>query len=250
MKIKTVLVSQPKPEGDKHPFFDLAKKYNLKIDFRSFIQVEPLPSKEVRKTKLYDLDYTAVIMNSRNAVDNFFKACQELKVEMPAEMKYFCINESMAYYLQKYIQLRKRKVFFGNGTTKDLLNVIKAHKEETFIFPCSDTRTNEIPDFLKKNKIKFREAMLYRTVSSDLTDLTDIWYDMIVFFSPSDVKSLFDNFPKFKQKDKLLAAFGTTTQTAVKDAKLKLDIAAPTPETPSMVMAIDKYIVANKEKLK
>jgi len=246
LKIKSILVSQPQPEGDKNPFFDLEKTQKLKVDFIPFIQVDPAPIKEVRRAKIHDKDFTAVILNSRNAVDNFFSACQQVRVEMPPEMKYFCINESMANYLQKYIQMRKRKVFFGKGTTKDLLDIIKNHKNENYIFPCSDTHTNEIPTFLKKYKIKHREAVLYRTVSSDLSHLKDISYDVIVFFSPADVKSLFDNFPNFKQKTTLLAGFGLTTQKAIVDNALTLNIAAPTPESPSMVMAIDSFIQKNK----
>jgi len=244
LKVKSILVSQPRPaEGERSPFFDLAAKHHLKVDFRPFIQVESIPVKDLRKEKINELNYTAVILNSRNAVDNFFRVATELRTEMPAEMKYFCINEGMAYYLQKYIVLRKRKVFYGKGTTKDLLDLIKAHPNENYLFPCSDVRTPQVPDFLKKNKIKFRETILYRTVASDLSDLSNVNYDVIVFFSPSDIKSLFENFPDFKQNNTRIAGFGDATQKAIEGAGLKVNIPAPTPETPSMVMAIEKYIL-------
>lgn len=243
MKVKSILVSQPRPEGERSPFFDLADKYNLKVDFRPFIQVEPIPVRELRKEKINELDYTAVIFNSRNAVDNFFRVATELKTEMPAEMKYFCVNEGMAYYLQKYIVLRKRKVFYGKGSQKELLDLIKAHSKENYLFPCSDMRAPQIPDFLKKAKIKFRESVLYRTVASDLSDLTHVNYDVIVFFSPSDIKSLFENFPNFKQNNTRIAGFGQATQKAITDADLVVNIPAPTPETPSMVMALERYVL-------
>jgi uroporphyrinogen-III synthase len=236
-------VSQPRPEGERSPFFDLADKLNLKIDFRPFIQVDPIAVKELRKEKINELNYTAVIFNSRNAVDNFFRVANEVKTEMPADMKYFCVNEGMAYYLQKYIVLRKRKVFYGKGSTKDLLDLIKAHSGENYLYPCSDVRAPLVPDFLKKNKIKFRESVLYRTVASDLSDLTHVNYDIIVFFSPSDIKSLFENFPEFKQNNTRIAGFGAVTQKAIEDAGLTVNIPAPTPETPSMVMALEKYVV-------
>ena len=243
MKVKSILVSQPRPEGERSPFCDFAEKYNLKIDFRPFIQVEPIPVKELRKEKINELNYSAVIFNSRNAVDNFFRVATELKTEMPADMKYFCVNEGMAYYLQKYIVLRKRKVFYGKGSTKELLDLLKAHPKENYLYPCSDVRNPVIPDFMKKNKLKFRESILYRTVASDLSDLTHVNYDVIVFFSPSDIKSLFENFPQFKQNNTRIAGFGAVTQKAITDASLTVNIPAPTPETPSMVMALEKYVL-------
>ncbi len=247
MKIKNILVSQPSPEGNRSPFFDLAEKYNIKVDFRPFIQVEPIVTKELRKEKINELNYTAVIFNSRNAIDNFFRVATEVKTEMPADMKYFCVNEGMAYYLQKYIVLRKRKVFYGKGTTKDLLDVLKAHPKENYIFPCSDVRSPIVSDFLKKHKIKFRESILYKTVASDLSDLTHVNYDVIVFFSPSDIRSLFENFPDFEQNNTRIAGFGNATKKAITDANLEVNIPAPTPETPSMVMAIEKYILETKK---
>lgn len=244
MKVKTILVSQPQPEGAKSPFYDLAEKLNLKVDFRPFIQVDPISGKDFRKTERVNfLDHTAVIFNSRNAVDHFFRACEELKIEMPPEMKYFCINEGMAYYLQKYIVMRKRKIFFGNGSEGELLSIIKNHSGENYLFPCSDIRKPSIPDFLVKNKIKHREAVLYRTVSADLSDLTEVFYDIIVFYSPADIKSLFENFPEFVQKDTRIAAWGATTAAAIEEANLALNIPAPTSDAPSMTMALENYIV-------
>ncbi len=244
LKVKSILISQPKPETDKNPYYELAKKLNLKVDFRPFIQVDPIPAKDLRKEKLNLLDYSAVILNSRNAVDNYFRLAAEMKVELPAEMKYFCINEGTALYIQKYIVMRKRKVFYGKGTEKDLLDLIKSHSDENFLFPCSDIRKPEVPDFLTKNNIKFREAIIYKTVSADLSDLADVYYDILVFFSPADIKSLFENFPDFKQNNTRIAAFGGSTARAVEEAGLVLNIPAPTPESPSMTGAMEKYIVA------
>lgn len=248
-KIKSILISQPKPEGDKSPYFDLAKKYNLKVDFRPFITVSPVHHKEFKTQKINILDFTAIILNSRNSVDHFFRLCIELKIEMPPEMKYFCVNDSIANYLSKYIQVRKRKVFTGKATEVELLNVIKNHSTEKFLFPCSDWRKPDIEKFMKKNKFHYKEALIYKIVSSDLSDLTHVNYDIIVFFSPADIRSLYENFPEFKQNNTLIASFGATTSKAITEAKLKINISAPTVETPSMSMALDKFIDAsNKEK--
>jgi uroporphyrinogen-III synthase len=241
-KVKTILISQPKPEGDKSPYFDLAKKYDLQIDFRPFIQVEPIGIKEFRKQKINILDHTAIIFTSRNAIDHFFKLCQESKLEMPAEMKYFCITEQTANYLQKYITIRKRKIFVGKKIALDLIEVIKKHKNEKFIYPCSDVRKEDIPEFMAKNNFKCTEAIIYKTVASDLSDLADIKYDVIAFFSPSGISSLFTNFPEFKQNDTRIAAFGPTTAKAVREHHLFLDIQAPHPDAPSMTGAIELYI--------
>lgn len=248
-KIKSILISQPKPEGDKSPYFDLAKKYNLKVDFRPFITVTPIHYKEFKTQKINILDFTAIILNSRNSVDHFFRMCAELKLEMPAEMKYFCVNDSIANYLAKYIQVRKRKVFTGKGTEVELLNVVKAHPEEKYLFPCSDWRKPDIEKFMKKNKFQYKESLFYRIVSSDLSDLTHVNYDIIVFFSPADIRSLFENFPKFKQNKTLIASFGATTSKAIVDAKLTVNISAPSVQYPSMVMALDKFIEANNKGL-
>lgn len=249
-KIKSIIISQPKPESEKSPYFDLAKKRSLKIDFRPFITVSPVTAKEFKSQKVNILDYTAIILNSRNSVDHFFRMCSELKIEMPPETKYFCVNESIANYLAKYIQVRKRKVFCGKATETELLNVIKNHPAEKYLFPCSDWRKPEIEKFMKKNKYQYKESFFYRIVSSDLSDLKDVNYDIIVFFSPADIRSLFENFPKFKQNQTLIASFGATTAKAIKEAGLTVNIAVPTPEYPSMVMALDKYIEAHNKEAK
>jgi uroporphyrinogen-III synthase len=245
--VNSILVSQPAPSSNKSPYYELAKKYNIQVDFRSFIEVKPVGIKEFRKQKVDILEHTAIIFTSRNAVDHFFDICKELKIEMPPEMKYFCISEQTANYLQKYIVIRKRKIFTGERTAQDLINVMKKHKTEKFLFPCSSIRKNDIPDFLEKNKYVYSEAVIYDTVAADLSDLDDVTYDIIAFFSPSGINSLFVNFPDFKQNDTRIAAFGPTTAKAVKDAGLILDIEAPMPNAPSMTGAIEVYIKeANK----
>ena len=248
--IKTILVTQPQPTTDNSPYLSIAKKYDIKVDFRAFIEVEPVPFKEFRKDKVDILSHTAVIFTSRNAVDHFFRICQESKIEMPADMKYFCISDQTAYYLQKYITLRKRKLFVGEKTAKDLFEVIKKHKNEKYLFPCSNIRKEDIPEFLEANKIKHTEAIIYKTVAADLSDLDDVTYDCIAFFSPSGISSLFINFPNFKQNNTRIAAFGPTTAKAVRDAGLELDIEAPMPNAPSMTGAIEVYIQKQMQHLK
>ena len=240
--ISSILVSQPRPANDVSPYNTLAEKYGVKVDFREFIQVEPVTYKDFRKEKVNIAEHTAVIFTSRNAVDHFFRICQEAKIEMPAEMKYFCISEQTANYLQKYIVLRKRKLFVGQRTATDLFDVLKKHKNEKFLYPCSDIRKDDIPEFMRANSYKFTEAVIYRTVASDLSDLTDVKYDCIAFFSPSGISSLFVNFPDFVQDGTRIAAFGPTTAKAVLDAGLELDIEAPQPNAPSMTGAIEAYI--------
>ena len=252
MRIKTILVSQPKPQTEKSPYFDLAEKYNLKIDFRPFIQVEGVSAKEFRQERINILDHTAVIFTSRTAIDHFFRICQDLRITVPDDMKYFCISESTAFYLQKYIVYRKRKIFFGEKRFEDLMDIIVKHKSEKFLIPLSDIHKQSIPALLDKNKIKYTKAILYRTVSSDLSDLADVNYDILAFYSPSGITSLLQNFPEFKQNDTIIAAFGPATSKAVGDAKLRLDIQAPMPQAPSMTMALDQFIKKynkdNKEK--
>jgi uroporphyrinogen-III synthase len=248
-KIKSIIISQPKPESDKSPYFELAKRLNLKMDFRPFITVSPIPFKEFKSQKVNILEHTAIILNSRNSVDHFFRMCIEAKIEMPPETKYFCVNDSIANYLAKYIQVRKRKVFTGKSTETELLNVIKNHPTENYLFPCSDWRKPDIEKFMKKNKFKYKEAFFYLIVSSDLSDLTNVNYDIICFFSPADIRSLFENFPEFKQNNTLIAAWGATTVKAIIDAKLTVNIMAPSPESPSMIMALDKYIELHNKKI-
>ena len=242
MKVKSILVTQPKPETEKSPYFDLAKKFNIKIDFREFIHVEGVPASEFRKDRVNLPDYTAVIFTSRNAVDHFFRVCNELRYTVPDTIKYFCISESTAFYIQKYIVYRKRKIFYGKQTITDLIELIKKHKKEKFLLPCSDIHKQEIPDVLDQHKIDYTKAIMYKTVGSDLSDLANVNYDMLVFFSPSGITSLFKNFPKFKQNNTRIAAFGPTTIQAVVDAGLKVDVPAPIPEAPSMTMAIEQYL--------
>jgi uroporphyrinogen-III synthase len=246
MEVKKILVSQPKPSNGKSPYFDLAEKYGLQIDFRPFIHVEGVESKEFRQTRVNILDHTAVIFKSRTAIDHFFRIAEELRVSVPDSMKYFCTSEATAFYLQKYIVYRKRKIFYGNGNFNDLLETIKKHKKEKFLVPLSDSHKEEIPRKLDKNKIKYTRATFYRTVCSDLSDLTDVNYDMLVFYSPSGIKSLFENFPEFQQKSKKIATFGTKTAKAVKDAGLRIDLKAPTSKAPSMTMAIEQFINRGK----
>lgn len=248
-KVSSILVSQPEPASQISPYFDLAQKYNIKVDFRPFIQIEPVTVKEFRKQKINILDHSAVIFTSRNAVKHFFAICQECKVEIPIDMKYFCVSEQTANFLQKFIVVRKRKIFTGNRTVKDLFPYIKKHKDEKFLFPCSNIRKDDLPEFLNESKIKFNELVLYRTVASDLSDLSDVNYDILAFYSPSGITSLFENFPEFKQNATRIAAFGPTTSKAVKDAGLILDIEAPMPNAPSMTGALEAYIkLANKLK--
>ncbi|HLW20119.1 MAG TPA: uroporphyrinogen-III synthase [Cyclobacteriaceae bacterium] len=241
-RVRSILVSQPKPTDERSPYFQLAEKYKLKIDFRPFIQVEPVSAKDFRKQKIDILKHTAIIFTSRNAIDHFFKICQEFKIEMPADMKYFCISEQTAHYLQKYIVIRKRKLFIGVKSAADLFDYFKKHKSEKYLFPCSDIRKEDIPEYLTKNGIEFTEAIIYHTVAADLSDLKDIKYDILAFFSPSGIKSLFQNFPDFEQNNTRIAAFGPTTAQAAREENLILDIEAPMPNAPSMTGALELYI--------
>jgi uroporphyrinogen-III synthase len=241
-KVKSILVTQEAPPDANSPYLKLAEKFDLKIDFRPFIQVEPVPVKEFRKQKIDILSHTAIIFTSRNAVDHFFHISKELKLEMPPEMKYFCISDQTSNYLQKYIVIRKRKIFTGLKSTQELLEIVKKHKSEKFLFPCSDIRKNDIPDFLKENNFTYTEAIIYHTVAADLSNLKNVYYDILAFFSPSGINSLLINFPEFRQNNTRIAAFGPTTAKAVKDAGLTLDIEAPLPNAPSMTGAIELYI--------
>lgn len=242
MKVKSILVSQPEPQTAKSPYFELAEKNGLKIDFRPFIQVEGVPAKEFRQTRIQILDHTAVIFTSRTAIDHYFRIAQELRLTIPDTMKYFCISEATAFYLQKYIVYRKRKIFYADGKFADLVNVMKKHAGERFLVPLSDIHKQEIPTLMDKEGYKYTKAILYRTVSADLSNLADIKYDILVFFSPSGIKSLYQNFPDFEQNSTRIACFGPSTAKAVRDAGLRLDIEAPTAQAPSMTMALEQYI--------
>lgn len=244
VKVNSVLITQPRPETEKSPYFDLAKKYNIKLDFHPFIRVEGLAGKDFRKQRVDITEHTAIIFPSRNAIDHFFRICEELKVKVSQEMKYFCITEAVALYLQKFILYRKRKVFFSpDGSTDGLLEVIAKHKHnEKFILPTADNGKNDIAQFLSKHNIEFSEATLYRTVSNDIAPVMKEAYDMIVFFSPFSVQTLFDHNPEFKQNGTLIGAFGPTTSKAVEDFGLRLDVKAPAPNSPSMVSAMERYL--------
>ena len=243
MKIKKVLVSQPKPASDKSPYYDIAEKYGVKIDFRPFIKVESLSAKEFRQQKVSILDHTAIVFTSRHAIDHFFTLCTDLRVTIPETMKYFCTSEQIALYIQKYVQYRKRKVFFGaTGKFGDLLPSIVKHGQEKYFVPLSDVHNDEIKEALDAKKIQHTEAVMYRTVSNDFTEDEKFDYDMLLFFSPAGITSLLKNFPNFEQKEIAIGCFGPATAKAVKDAGLRLDLEAPTVETPSMTAALDKFI--------
>jgi uroporphyrinogen-III synthase len=242
MKVKTILVSQPEPKIENSPYFDLQEKQKVKIDFRPFIHVEGVDAKEIRMQKVDLNSYTAIILTSRNAVDHFFRVAEEMRFKVPDTMKYFCQSEAVAYYLQKYVVYRKRKIYVGKRTFSELSPLIKKYKGETFLLPTTDKLKPEVPETLNALNVQWKNAVFYKTVISDLTDLANVYYDILVFFSPSGIESLFHNFPDFKQNDTRIAVFGNTTIKAVEERGLRVDIAAPTPETPSMTMALEKYI--------
>jgi uroporphyrinogen-III synthase len=247
MKVKTILVSQPAPKTENSPYIELSEKQKVKIDFRPFIHVEGVEAKQVRVQKIDLNSYTAVILTSRNAVDHFFRIADEMRFTVPDSMKYFCQSEAIAYYLQKYVVYRKRKIYVGERTFSDLVKIIKKHKDEQFLLSSSNKLKAIVTESLNKLEIKWDKAVLFNTVVSDLSDLEDVFYDILVFFSPSGIDSLFKNFPDFEQKDTRIAVFGNTTVKAAQAAGLKCNILAPTPETPSMTMALEKYIIsANK----
>jgi len=242
MKVKTILVSQPEPKVENSPYFDLQEKQRVKIDFRPFIHVEGVSAKEIRLQKVDLSSYTAIILTSRNAVDHFFRVADEMRFKVPDAMKYFCQSEAVAFYLQKYVVYRKRKIYVGKRNFSDLSSLIKKYKDETFLLPTTDKLKPEVPVTLNDLGVNWKQATFYKTVISDLSDLEDVFYDVLVFFSPSGIESLFHNFPDFQQKETRIAVFGNTTIKAVENKGLRVDIAAPTPETPSMTMALEKYI--------
>ena len=251
-EIKTILITQPRPESDKSPYFELERKYNLHLEFQPFIKLEPIPAREFRKQKIEIQNYSAVIFTSRNAIDHFFRICEEMKVNISQDTKYFCITEAVALYLQKFILYRKRKVFYGaDGSNKSLFDVINKHKEnEKFLYVCSENQQdNDICNWLKSNNCGFTLAFMYRTQSTDVKAILEKnEFDIICFFTPSGVKSLFDNLPKFRQNGTIIGAFGNNTFKAVEEAGLKLEIKAPDPQAPSMVSALEKFLSALKKK--
>ncbi len=251
--LKSILISQPTPpEIPKSPYQELAEKYKIKIAFRQFIQVRGLSAKEFRKQRINILEFSAVIFTSRNAIDHFFRLCEELRFRMPEMTKYFCVSETIAVYLQKYIQYRKRKVFYGSGKESDLFELFKKHIAEKFLFPCTVNHKDVYTEYLKNNNANFSEAMIYETVPADLSDMKGkINYDMIVLFTPTGVQSLFQNFPDFKQGDLRIGGMGTSTIKAMEENNLRIDVKAPTPEAPSIIMALNMYLnQANKKKSK
>lgn len=244
MKIKSVLVSQPKPETDKSPYYDIAKKYNVKIDFRPFVKVEGIPSKDFRTQKINLADYMSVIFNSRHGVDHYFRMCEELRVPTNDNRKYFCISESIAFYLQKYVTYRKRKIFYGNGTLANLMQQIQKFPEDKYLVPLSDVHKQDIPEKLAEANIAYDIAVLYRTVSSNMSDMENLGHDIVLFFSPAGVMSLKQNFPNFNQDEEnvFIGAFGPTTAETVEKLGYRLDIKAPTADNPSMPAALEKFI--------
>lgn len=241
--IKRILVSQPKPTSDKSPYYNIVAKYGVELIFRPFIKIEGLSAKEFRKQKVSILDYSAVVFTSRNAIDHFFKLCKELRVTIPDTMKYFCITETIAHYIQKYVQYRKRKVFYGTtGKLDDVVPDMMKHKAEKYLVPLSDVHNDEITNLLDAKKLTHKEVIMYRTVSNDFTPDEPFDYDMLIFFSPSGINSLLKNFPHFRQDDIAIGTFGPATAQAVRDAGLRLDMEAPTPEFPSITAALDNFV--------
>ena len=245
-EINKILITQPKPENEKSPYFELSRKFSVELDFHPFIRLEGIPSRDFRKQKIEIQNYTGIILTSRNAIDHFFRICEEMKINVSQDTKYFCITEAVALYLQKFILYRKRKVFYGaDGTNKSMFDVINKHKSnEKFLYVCSENQQdNEIVNWLKFNNCEFELGFMYRSRSSDVKELlTTTEYDVICFFTPSGVKSLFDNLPKYKQNGTVIGAFGNNTSKAVEDAGLTLEIKAPQPQMPSMVAALDQYL--------
>jgi uroporphyrinogen-III synthase len=249
LKIKNILISQPKPADiEKSPYSDMIKKYGLVVDFHKFFKIEGLSSIDFRKeNKVRVADNTAVIFTSKHGVDHFFRLATELRVNIPETMKYFCSSESTAYYLQKYIQYRKRKIFFSSSENSDLVDIIRKHKNEKYILPCNEEHNNELSDLLDAHKINYSKAVMYRTVSENMSFLDLNKYEMLVFFSPSGIKSLQQNFPEFKQGEKIIGVFGATTAQAAREAGLTIQIEAPSATAPSMAKAVEQYLTANQK---
>lgn len=248
--VKKVLITQPRPEGEKSPYFDLARKHEIELHFHPFIIVEGIPSKEFRKQKIDIVNFSAVIFTSRNAIDHFFRVCEEMKINISQDTKYFCITEAVALYLQKFILYRKRKVFYGaDGTNKSLFDVINKHKDnEKFLYPCSESFDSEITNWLKSNKCEYATPVLYKIVSNDIREVIAQNFDVICFFTPGGVKSLLENFPQYQQNGTKIGAFGANTFKAVEEAGLVLDIKAPQPAAPSMVSALELFLTGLKKK--
>lgn len=248
LKVKTILVSQPEPKVENSPYFELQNKLKVKVDFRPFIHVEGVSAKEVRAQKIDLSKFTAIILTSRNSVDHFFRVAEEMRYKVPEDLKYFCQSEAVAFYLQRYVVYRKRKIYVGQKQFADLAPLIKKYKNETFLLPNTDQLKADIPETLDKLGVEWKQGIFYKTVVSDLSDLKDVYYDILAFYSPTGIRSLFENFPDFEQNDTRIAVFGNTTKQEALDKGLRIDILAPTPETPSMTGALEKYIIeANKK---
>jgi uroporphyrinogen-III synthase len=248
LKIKNVLISQPQPENEKGPYADLAKQFHLNLVFRKLIRIDRIDNKEFRKLRINITDHTAIIFTSKHAVDHFFSLCEELRVTIPETMKYFCVSEAIALYLQKYVQYRKRKIFFGKSKFPELLELIKKQKTEKYFFPCGINHSSEIPDLLKASKINFEAAGIYQTVPDDVSDIDISQFQMVVFFSPFGIESLQQNFPGFTQGETIFACFGGSTSKACEDAGFTVHIKAPTAEAPSMTMAIEQFLQGKNKK--
>lgn len=242
LKVKTILVSQPEPKVENSPYFELQNKLKVKVDFRPFIHVEGIPAKELRAQKIDLSKFSAIILTSRNSVDHFFRVAEEMRFKIPEDLKYFCQSEAVAFYLQRYVVYRKRKIYVGQKDFIDLAPLIKKYKDESFLLVASDQLNADVPPALNELKINWKEGVFYKTVVSDLSDLKDVYYDVLAFFSPSGIKSLLKNFPDFEQKNTRIAVFGSTTQKEALDNGLRVDIMAPAPGTPSMTGALEKYI--------
>lgn len=248
--IKKILVSQPKPSSEKSPYYDIASRFGVELVFRPFIKVEGLTAKEFRTQKVNILDFTAIVFTSRHAIDNFFNLAKEMRVTIPEDMKYFCVTETISLYIQKYVQYRKRKVFFGTtGKIDDLIPTMAKHKQEKYLVPLSDVHNDSVSKMLDAKKLQHRECVMYRTVSNDFTpkEVSDFDYDMLIFFSPSGIEALTKNFPDFKQGDIAIATFGPATAKAAKEAGLRLDIEAPTEKYPSMTGALQHYLLEQED---
>lgn len=241
-KVKTILVSQPEPKVENSPYFDLQQKLKVKIDFRTFIHVEGVTAKDVRQQKIDLNNFTAIILTSRNAIDHFFRVAEEMRYKVPEDLRYVCQSEAIAVYLQKYVVYRKRKIYVGQKDFKDLTPIFKKYKDEKYLLVAPDNLNDDVPQVLDGLKIDWKLGVFYKTVMSDLSDLKDVYYDVLAFFSPIGIQSLFKNFPDFKQNNTRIAVFGATTQKEATDRDLRVDIFAPSPETPSMTGALEKYI--------
>tara|TARA_R110002051_G_scaffold117044_1_gene190667 strand:+ start:4389 stop:5135 length:747 start_codon:yes stop_codon:yes gene_type:complete len=248
MKVKTILVSQPEPKMENSPYSRLIEKEKVKVDFRPFIHVEGVDAKNVRQQKIDLNNFTAIILTSRNSVDHFFRIADEMRFKVPDTMKYFCQSEAVAYYLQKYVVYRKRKIYVGKMNFVDITPLLKKYKNEKFLLPSSDVLKPIVPELMNNMELNWTRGIFYKTVISDLSDLRDVYYDILVFFSPSGIESLLKNFPDFKQNETRIAVFGNSTINAATEAGLRIDIKAPTPETPSMTMALQKYITTINKK--